>query len=99
MYKLLVASAAVCECGAEEQSVDHVVRQCPIHRPPFELHGLTFLDDETIEFLLNVGPEIKCGLAVSERTDSNDETACGCVQNGFQSKPTSLCSFLCVEKN
>jgi len=33
------------ECGAEEQTVDHVVLQCSIHRP---LHGLTVLDDGTI---------------------------------------------------
>jgi len=39
----------LCECGAEEQTVDHVVIHCPIHRPPFGVHGLTHLDDETIE--------------------------------------------------
>jgi len=26
-----MASSATCECGAEEQTVDHVVLQCPIH--------------------------------------------------------------------
>ena len=41
-----MASSAACECGAEEQTVDHVVLQCPIHRPPHGLHGLTVLDDE-----------------------------------------------------
>jgi len=46
------------ECGAEEQTVDHVVLQCPIHRPPHGLHPLTVLDDETIEWLLNTCPEI-----------------------------------------
>jgi len=35
------------ECGAEEQTVDHVA-----------LHGLTVLDDETMELLLNTSPEI-----------------------------------------
>jgi len=53
--------SAACECGAEEQIVDHVVLQCPIHRT---LHGLTVLDDETIEWLLNTCPEIWCGQAV-----------------------------------
>jgi len=38
--------------------VDHVVLQCPIQRPPHGLHGLTVLDDETIEWLLNTCPEI-----------------------------------------
>jgi len=53
-----MASSPACECGAEEQSVDHVVFQCPIHLPPNGLHGLTVLDDETIEWLLNICPEI-----------------------------------------
>ena len=44
-----MASAAACECGAEEQTVDHVVLQCPIHRPQHGLHGLMVLDDETME--------------------------------------------------
>ena len=30
-HKWGVASFAACECGAEVQSVDHVVLQCPIH--------------------------------------------------------------------
>ena len=45
-------------CGAEEQTVGHVVLQCPIHRPPHELHGLTVLNDETTKWLLNTCPEI-----------------------------------------
>jgi len=53
-----MASFAACECGAEEQTVDHVVLQCPIHRPPHGLHGLTVLDDETTDWLLNICPEI-----------------------------------------
>jgi len=51
-------ASAACECGAEEQTVDHVVLQCPIHRPPHGLHGLTVLDDETIEWLLNTCCEV-----------------------------------------
>jgi len=58
LYKCGMASSAACECGAEEQTVDHVVLQCPIHRPPHGLHGLTILDDETIEWLLNTCPDI-----------------------------------------
>jgi len=46
-----MAASAACECGAEEQTVDHVVLYCTIHRPPYGLHGLTVLDDETIECL------------------------------------------------
>jgi len=57
-----MATSLACERGAEEQTVDHVVLQCPIHRPPHGLHDLTVLDDETIEWLLNTCPEIQCGL-------------------------------------
>ena len=55
-----MASSAACECGAEKQTVDHVVLQCPIHRrrSPHGLHGLTVMDDETTEWLLNTCPEI-----------------------------------------
>jgi len=53
-----MASSAACECGAEEQTVDHVVLQCPIHQPLHGLHGLTALDDKTIEWLLNICPDI-----------------------------------------
>ena len=52
-----MASSAACEFGAE-QTVDHVVLQCPIHRHPHGLHGLTVLDDETTEWLLNTCPDI-----------------------------------------
>ena len=58
LYKWGMASSAACECGTEEQTVDHVVLQCPIHRPPHGLHSLTVLDDETHKWLLNTWPEI-----------------------------------------
>ena len=58
LYKWGMACSAACECGAEEQTVNQVVLQCPIHRPPHGLHGLTVLDNETTEWLLNTCPEI-----------------------------------------
>jgi len=57
-YKWGMGSSAACECGEEEQTVDHAVLQCPIYRPPHGLHGLMVLDDETTEWLLNTCPEI-----------------------------------------
>ena len=54
LHKRCMASCAVCECPAEEQTVDNVVLQCPIHG----LHGLTVLDDETIEWLFNTCREM-----------------------------------------
>ena len=56
-YKWGMTSSAVCECGVEEQTVDHVL-QYPIHRPLRGLQGLTVLDNETTEWLLNTCPEI-----------------------------------------
>jgi len=47
LHKCGMTPSAACECGAEEQTVDHVVLRCTIHRPPYGTHGLTFLDDET----------------------------------------------------
>ena len=58
LHKWGMASASSCEYGAVEQTVDYVVLQCPIHRPHHGLHGLTVLDDETIEWLLNTWPTI-----------------------------------------
>jgi len=49
---------SACECGAEEQIVDHVVLHYPIHRPTHGLHGVAVLDDETVKWLLNTYPEI-----------------------------------------
>jgi len=50
----------LCECGAEEQIVDHVVLHCPIHRlfQRMAWIGADDLDDETIEWLLNTCPEM-----------------------------------------
>jgi len=58
LYKWDMAPSAACECGAEEQTVDRVVLQRPIHRPLYGLHDLTILDDDTTEWLLNTCPEI-----------------------------------------
>jgi len=68
-----MASSAACLCGAENQNVDHVVLQCPIHGPPHRLHALMVLDDESIEWLLNICPEMLRGQAVVRRTGSKDE--------------------------
>jgi len=73
MYKWRMAFSEACECGAKEQTVNHVVLQCPIHRPPHGLHGLTVLDDETIEWLLNTCTEIERGQAVVSTTRSKEE--------------------------
>jgi len=51
-------ASAACGFGEEDQTVNHVVFQCPIHQPPHGLHSLVVLDDETIDWLLNICPDI-----------------------------------------
>jgi len=58
LHKWGMAPFAACEYGIVEQIVDRVVLHLPIHRTPYGAHGLTFLDDDTIEWLLNTCPEI-----------------------------------------
>jgi len=73
LYKGGMASSAACECDAEQQTVDHVVLQYRIHRPRHGLHGLTVLDNETIEWLVNICSEIWCGQAVVRTTSGSIE--------------------------
>ena len=47
MHKWGLAPSPSCECGASEQTADHVLIACPIHRAPHGARGLTVLDDET----------------------------------------------------
>ena len=52
MHKWGLAPSSNCECGASEQTADHVLIACPIYRAPHGARGLTVLDDET-RFWLN----------------------------------------------
>ena len=47
MYKWSLAPLLKCECGATEQTPDHVISACPIHGAPREVAGLTVLDNDT----------------------------------------------------
>ena len=47
MHKWGLAPSLNCECGASEQTADHVLIACPIHRAPHGARGLTVLDDKT----------------------------------------------------
>ena len=47
MHKWGLAPSPNCECGTSEQTADHVLTACPIHRAPHGARGLTVLDDET----------------------------------------------------
>ena len=46
MHKWGLDPSPNCECGASEQTTDHVLTACPIHRAPHEAQGLTVLNDE-----------------------------------------------------
>ena len=58
MHKWGLAFSPNCECGASEQTADHVLTTCPIHRAPHVARGLTFLDDETRCWLNNITASI-----------------------------------------
>ena len=45
MHKWGLASSAKCECGASEQTADHIILTCPTHRTPQGITGLTVSDD------------------------------------------------------
>ena len=47
MLKWGLAPSPNCKCGASEQTADHVLTACPLHRAPHGARGLTVLDDET----------------------------------------------------
>ena len=47
MHKWGLVPSPNCECGASEQTADHVLTACPIHRAPHGARGLTVLDDKT----------------------------------------------------
>ena len=47
IHKWGFAPSPNCKYGASEQTEDHVLTACPIHRTPHGARGLTVLDDET----------------------------------------------------
>ena len=59
MHKWGLAPSPNCECGASEQTTDHVLTACPIHRAPHGARGLTVLDDETRCWLNNITASIR----------------------------------------
>ena len=36
MKKWGLGNSAACACGEPEQTADHIINNCPLHRPPFE---------------------------------------------------------------
>ena len=58
MHKWGLAPSPNCECGASEQTADHVLTVCPIHWAPHGARDLTVLDDETRCWLNNTNASI-----------------------------------------
>ena len=58
MHKWGLAPSPNCECGASEQTADHVLTTCPIHRASYGARGLTVLDGETRCWLNNTTASI-----------------------------------------
>ena len=58
MHKRGLAPSPNCECGVSEQTADHVLTACPIHRVLHGAQGLTILDDETRFWLNNITASI-----------------------------------------
>ena len=61
MHKWGLAPSPNCECGASEQTADHVLTVCPIHRASHGARGLTVLDDENRCWLNNTLPASDSG--------------------------------------
>ena len=58
MHRWSLAPSPNCECGASEQTADHVLTACPIHRAPHGVRGLTVLDEKTRCWLNNTTASI-----------------------------------------
>ena len=54
MQKWDLTPSPKCECGASEQTANHVLTTCPIHWAPHGTQGLTVLDDKTQCWLNNI---------------------------------------------
>ena len=47
MHKWGLAPTSNCECGAAEQTAEHIILTCPVHRAPTGIRGLTVSDVNT----------------------------------------------------
>ena len=56
MKKWGLTDSAACECGEPEQTADHIINSCPIHRPPSE------------DGIFEVGPLTRAWLQQTELT-------------------------------
>ena len=58
MHKWGMASTTSCECGAEEQTADHIVTSCPIYHHPNGIRGLLTVNESLARWLSDMCPVI-----------------------------------------
>ena len=58
MYKWGMVPSPACECGANEQTADHLIISCPTHRHPNGAGGLASDDMTLKDWLLNTCPAV-----------------------------------------
>jgi len=80
LHKWGMSPSAACECGTDVQTVEHVVIHCPIHRPPYGVHGLTVL-----RVAVSLGGNCLGGSCPGLRSVSRGCDSLGCC-NSFQQK-------------
>ena len=51
MYRWGLRESSACVCGAEEQTADHIIYDCPVLHPPNEMTDLSDLCDVQIQWL------------------------------------------------
>ena len=88
MYKSGLAPSPNCECGASEQTADHVLTACPIHQAPHGARGLTVLDDELDAGLMTSLPASDSGSAAiwgSKRINPRPQSCLCLTWSGYPS--------------
>ena len=58
LYNWGMVPSAACDCGAENQTAEHILAHCPLFSPPHRITGLVRLDDDTITWLHESCPDI-----------------------------------------
>jgi hypothetical protein len=51
MHSWVFVESPTCDCGAEEQTIGHIVNDCPLRLFADGLTGLCAMSDETVVYL------------------------------------------------
>ena len=58
LFNLGKVPPAACDCGAEDQTAEHILAHRPMFSPPHGITGLVYLDDDTITWLHESCPDL-----------------------------------------